>query len=217
MVAALVPKCRIAADVGTDHAYLAVWLLESGVAEHVFATDIHAGPLSRAKQTASEFNLTRGMEFHLCDGLMFPGAEQAETVIIAGMGGETMISILEAAPWSWENRSLILQPQSKQRQLYRWLSDHDICIQKAALCTDAGKLYLAFRAIGKAENQLSVEELLFSAHDPLLPTYLESERKRLCHAAEAMRKANRDMHEQLDEIEHQLTYLDHYRKAVESR
>lgn len=216
MVASMVPNCKTAADVGTDHAYLAVRLLSDGVVAHVLATDIHAGPLARAKQTASACDMTGRMEFHLCDGLQFPGAELADTIVIAGMGGETMVSILQAAPWAWENRALILQPQSKQRLLYQWLSDHKICLRQAKLCMDAGKLYLAFLAMGQGEGQESVEDLLLAAKDPLLPIYLESEENRLCYASEAMQKASRDMRSQLDAIKEQLAYLEHYRKAVES-
>ena len=58
MVASLVPQCDTAADVGTDHGYLAAWLLQRGIVDHVFATDINAGPLQRAKQTAMEQALT---------------------------------------------------------------------------------------------------------------------------------------------------------------
>lgn len=216
LIASLVPHCDIAADVGTDHGYLAAWLLENNIIRRVYATDIHAGPLERAKRTAEEADLTAGMEFHLCDGLQFPGADRADAVIVAGMGGETMISILQAAPWSWKDRSLVLQPQSKQRELFQWLSAHGIFIEEAKLCLDAGKLYCAFRAKGGNGDTATVEDLLLASHDPLLPVYLEHEVLRLERAARAMQNATRDMQSELRDIHTQLTYLNHYRKAVES-
>ena len=215
MVASLVPQCDTAADVGTDHGYLAAWLLQRGIVDHVFATDINAGPLQRAKQTAMEQALTGRMEFYLCDGLRFPGAEAAQAMILAGMGGETMISILEAAPWTWQNTALILQPQSKQPMLYRWLSEHKIGILKARLCVDAGKRYLAFCAQGGAEVR-TTEELLFRAHDPLLPDHLASELSRIDRAIIGMERSSRDLQAERDALTAQRTYLESYRRLTQS-
>ena len=216
MVASLVPACEFAADVGTDHGYLSAWLLQSGTAQQVFATDINAGPLSRAKQTAQEFELSDKMEFHLCDGLQFPGAERAQAVILAGMGGETMVSILEAAPWSWQTTALILQPQSKQRLLYAWLREHAIPISEAKLCEDAGKRYLAFRAGTEGSIHDSVEDLLLRAHDPLLPDYIESEVMRISRAIAGINAASRDMESEKNDLNLQLEYYQQYQKAVKA-
>lgn len=216
MIASLVPKCNTAADIGTDHGYLAAWLLQNEIAQFVFATDINAGPLARAKQTAQEQNLTADMEFHLCDGLQFSGAEKADAVIIAGMGGETMISILEAAPWAWRDTTLILQPQSKHKLLYAWLCEHEISLTEAKLCMDAGKQYLAFRACGRGEPEITVEDLLLRAHDPLFPDYLKTEVQRITRALNGMNGAARDMERQKSELRHTLDYLTHYQKAVEA-
>ena len=215
-VASLVPPCEIAADVGTDHAYLASWLLQSGVTQHMFATDINAGPLARAKQTALEQNLSQQMEFYLCDGLRFPGAETVQTVVIAGMGGETMISILQAAPWSWTDTQLILQPQSKQQDLFDWLREHQIGIEAAKLCEDAGKLYLALRASGRADPERNVVSLLYDAHDLLLPSYLEQELGKLNRAIAGMDRAARNMESERTALQNQIAVLEPYRKAVET-
>ena len=123
MAADLVPQCEVLADVGTDHGYLAVWLLQSGKAQKVFASDIGEGPLRSTKETAERFGLEDTLQPILADGLNYPGAEQAEVITICGMGGETMISILSAAPWTKQNRTLILQPQSKLTELENWLKD----------------------------------------------------------------------------------------------
>ena len=216
MIASLVPKCNTAADVGTDHGYLAAWLLQHEVVQFMFASDIHAGPLARAKQTAQEQDLASAMEFHLCDGLQFSGAEKADAVIIAGMGGETMVSILEAAPWAWRDTALILQPQSKHKLLYAWLREHKIPIQEAKLCTDAGKQYLSFRAGGTGDPDLSVEDLLFEAREALFPEYLYAEIQRITRALSGMNEAARDMENEKAELRHALDYLTHYQKAVEA-
>ena len=213
-IASLVPYSDDIADVGTDHGYLAVWLLQNQRAKHVFATDIHAGPLARAKQTASEHDMLDGMTFHLCDGLQFPDAEKSGAVILAGMGGETILSILQAAPWTWENTDLILQPQSKQPVLFSWLREHGIGLCSAMLCRDAGKLYFAVRARGGTDTASSLEDLLLKSHDPLLPQYLGAEIKRIERALAGISHANRETSELKAELKERKNYLESYRKEA---
>lgn len=216
MIASLVPKCEIAADVGTDHGYLAAWLLQNEIAQRVFASDIHTGPLMRAKQTAHEQDLTSRMEFHLCDGLQFPGAEQAEAIVLAGMGGETMVSILQAAPWAWSDTMLILQPQSKHNLLYSFLRAHQIPITQAKLCKEAGKRYLAFRAGADGDLNMTVEDLLCQEHDPLFPDYLAAEKHRIARALSGMESAARNMEQEKEALRQERDYLKRYEKAVEA-
>ena len=97
MVADFVPPCTCAADIGTDHGYLPVWLLQNGIAETAIAADIHAGPLANARQSAHAYDLTERFRFVLADGLQFPDAKDADVITIAGMGGETICAILAAA------------------------------------------------------------------------------------------------------------------------
>lgn len=215
MVADLVPKSEIAADVGTDHGYLAVWLLQNGRADRVFATDIHKGPLSRARQTAAEYGLREQIETHLCDGLQFPGAKRTETVVIAGMGGETMISILSAAPWTKQGMTLILQPQSKRPELEQWLYENGYTITDAKLCLDAGKLYLAIEVHGKpSEKSLSAEVFLLRNHDSLFSQFLSQEMQKMEYALKGMEQAERDLSELQSQLQQRLELLRHYQKEV---
>ena len=215
MVAELVPKSEIAADVGTDHGYLSVWLLQSGRAARVLASDIHEGPLNRARQTAAEFDLEAQMETYLCDGLQFSGSEQAQTIIIAGMGGETMISILSAAPWTKQGRTLILQPQSKRTELEQWLCGNGYALKDAKLCRDTGKLYLALSVQGgEAGTYRDAESLLLRNRDPLLPDALTSEIQKLTHAMRGMEQAERDLTEACKWTQHRLELLRSYQKEV---
>ena len=87
MVADFVPPCTCAADIGTDHGYLPVWLLQNGIAETAIAADIHAGPLANARQSTHAYDLTERFRFVLADGLQFPDAKDADVITIAGMGG----------------------------------------------------------------------------------------------------------------------------------
>ena len=121
MVADFVPPCTCAADIGTDHGYLPVWLLQNGIAETAIAADIHAGPLANARQSADDYDLTERFRFVLADGLQFPDAQDADIITVAGMGGETICAIMAAAPWLQKGYRLVLQPQSKVTELPDWL------------------------------------------------------------------------------------------------
>ena len=123
-VAALVPPGARLADIGTDHAYLPVWLILNGRIDRAIAADIRSGPLDHARHTAAEYGLTDKLDFRLCDGLQNIRPEECDTITIAGMGGETMVGVLTQAMWTRQGKRLILQPQSTQDVLRRFLADH---------------------------------------------------------------------------------------------
>ena len=100
MLADLVPAGAKLADVGTDHGYLPVWLLQEGRIRQAIASDINLEPLEHARRTAAEYGVSERMEFRLCAGLDKIRPDETDTIVIAGMGGETILSILESAPWS---------------------------------------------------------------------------------------------------------------------
>ena len=138
--ARLAGESRFAVDVGTDHGRLAVWMLQNEKAERVAATDIRPGPLSSARATAAEYGLEDAIRFELCDGLAFSGAEEADTVIIAGMGGETIEGILRRAPWTLSGTHLVLQPQTKIDELCIWLRVAGYVIDAAVLAAEGERL-----------------------------------------------------------------------------
>lgn len=120
--AAFVRPGERVADVGCDHGYLSLHLLQSGVAGHVYASDVREGPLSSARRSAAHFGVSEKIDFFLCDGVQgLP--RDFDVLICAGMGADTMISILEAAPWLRGGAyRLILQCQSKTPSLRQYLS-----------------------------------------------------------------------------------------------
>ena len=159
-VAELVSQGARLADVGTDHAYLPVWLLQRGVIPHALACDLREGPLSRARATAERYGLTEQMEFRLCDGLAGVAPVEVDTVVIAGMGGETIAAILAAAPWTREvGVELLLQPMSAQPYLRRWLNEHGYFIVREVLSREGDTLYTAFQARGGTASAYTPAEL----------------------------------------------------------
>ena len=113
---------RALADIGTDHAYLPAVLAATGKVPHAIASDIAEGPLRAAEKTLLEYGVEKLIELRKCDGLsgFLPG--EAEDFVIAGMGGELIARILEAAPWlKAPGYRLVLQPMTQQPHLRRRL------------------------------------------------------------------------------------------------
>ncbi|MGN1002632.1 MAG: tRNA (adenine(22)-N(1))-methyltransferase [Oscillospiraceae bacterium] len=165
-------------DVGTDHGYIPAYLVENGICERVIASDLRPGPLKRAEMTARNAGVYDKIEFFLCPGLEKCAPDEVDTVIIAGMGGETIIGILEAAPWALE-KELILQPQSKQPELRDWLAGHGCAVRDARLVSDTGRLYLVWRvSAGEMAPAGVIDPQLIEERDPLLPVYLDGEIKK---------------------------------------
>ena len=141
-VADLVPEGAALADIGTDHAYLPVCLLLGGKISCAIAADLRPGPLNRAKLTAKEYDCSENLDFRLCDGLSAIAPGEVDTIVIAGMGGETIASILQAAPWTKSAEyTLILQPMSAQNDLRAWLWRSGYSIDQEQIICEGNKLY----------------------------------------------------------------------------
>lgn len=217
MVADFVPPCACAADIGTDHGYLPVWLLQNGVIQSAIAADIHAGPLANARQSAATYDLEEHFRFVQADGLQFSGVQAADVITIAGMGGETICAILAAAPWLREGKQLVLQPQSKVPELTDWLWRNGFTIEDAALCRDAGKRYLVLRVLGQpAVQTYTVEQLLLRRRDPLLTEHLKEEIRRQTRARAGMAHAKQTPAAELAALDARLSELETCLKEVQS-
>ncbi len=119
-VVSCIPPGHRVADIGTDHARLPVYLLERGHAEVVIASDIRQGPLDRAARTIAAHRLTGKIGLRLCDGLAGIAPDEADSVVITGMGGDTIIEILRDVEWI-KAKNLILQPMTHPDRLAAWL------------------------------------------------------------------------------------------------
>ena len=130
------------ADVGTDHAYLPVWLCQKHKAEKVIAADINEMPLAKGRQTIRNYRMEHCIETRLSDGLSAIGEEEVTDIVIAGMGGELIAEIIRNARWlKAEKYHLILQPMSRAHLLRKYLYQNGFSIQEEQ-CTSADrKLY----------------------------------------------------------------------------
>jgi len=122
-IAALVPEGAVLYDVGTDHARLPVWLAVNGKIARAVASDAAEKPLTVARRNVERFGVQDRVEVCLWDGVPPQAREDADCIVIAGMGGETIVSILEAADWLRERDiPLILQPMTRREVLRDWLA-----------------------------------------------------------------------------------------------
>ena len=141
-VASMVTAGNCLADVGTDHGYVPIYLYERNIIPRAIAMDVNKGPLERAALHIAESGMKEAIETRLSDGLTALKPGEADSVVIAGMGGELIANILEAAPWTKDPcYTLILQPQSSGNDLRRRLCQMGYAIETEALEEEGGYLY----------------------------------------------------------------------------
>ena len=188
----ITPGARVC-DVGTDHAQLAVYLLEGGIAEDVIASDIGEGPLQAAQRTISAHGLDGRIRTILSDGLESIPPEGLTHIVIAGMGGETIIHILESCPFPLDQTTLILQPMTKARELRKWLYCSGFALAREVCIRDDRYLYAVMQAqyTGERIGSDPVRECL-GALDLRLPEsqdYADRVYAQLCKARGGRRNA----------------------------
>lgn len=158
-VADWVPEGASFADVGTDHALLPVWLLLNGRVRSAIAADLRPGPLDSARRTAAQYGVAEQMSFRLCDGLTGVQPQEADTVAIAGMGGETIAAILHAAPWTKKpGKRLLLQPMTSLAELRNFLQQNGYQILRERAVREDKRLYTVLEAAGGAMPPLTPGE-----------------------------------------------------------
>lgn len=175
--ASLVRPGNVAADVGTDHGYLPIYLLEQGICPWVIAADIREMPLEAAKRSVRKAGITEGVSFFLSDGLEKLPVAELQTIICAGMGGDCIIGILDRARAAWEpGYQFILQPQSSVSDLRCWLSEQGFEILRERLARDGKFIYTVMEVVYGGNMELTPGEQFlpinrFDREEPLLMDY----------------------------------------------
>ena len=198
------------ADIGCDHGYLGIHLLKSGIAQSIIAADINEQPLHSATVNATKFGVRDKMRFFLSNGAVSIPRD-FDTMVCAGMGADTMISILTAAPWlKNEQYRLILQCQSKTPMLRRFLQEQGWTIRRESLAKDGKFVYSVMEVVfAPAEPsalwEYYISKALLEEASPLLKEYYD----RLLHGlrlnVEGMR---RSQSEELPYFEETLSQLE---------
>lgn len=188
----MVTKGNSVADVGCDHGFVSIYLVQKGLSPRVLAMDVRTGPLSRAKEHVEAYNLGAYIETRLSDGLMEYQKEEADTLVCAGMGGKLMQKILSREPEKTKSfKELILQPQSELSEFRKFLREEGYAILQENILCEEGKYYFlikaSFRGTAVTDNIKSEEsiqtlfdaygELLIKEKHPVLKDYLLERKK----------------------------------------
>ena len=220
--AELVPEGARVADIGTDHGYLGLWLLESGRAAHVIAADLRPQPLQTARAHAAKFGFGGQIEFRLSDGLAEIGPDEADTIVCAGMGGDLIVEILSACPWLREGtHTLILQPQSGGQALRAWLGAHGFAIDRELPVADGKFLYTVLRArpgqgIALTPGQQYVSPWLLESGDALVGPYMARIERALLAAVDGLTHAEHPRPERLAYYAQALREVEEMRRNYEN-
>lgn len=214
-VAGLVSPGMRLADVGTDHGYVPIYLVQQGRIPSAIAMDIGKAPLERAKEHISREGLTDRIETRLSDGLLALDQGEADAVTVAGMGGGLVIHILaDGEEIARGMKEFILQPQSEIRKVREYLRDNGYKIVQEEMVLEDGKYYPMMKVLHGEEEDLTEEELDFGkfllkeAH-PTLKRYLEKER---CTEKAILDNLNgqktQKAKERKEQVLHRMAYLD---------
>ncbi len=175
-----IPSGSIVADIGTDHAYLPIFLVETGKCPQVIATELNLGPYQSAGRTVEEFKLSDQIDLRLVDGLKALKPGEVDVLVLAGMGGNTIREILSMAPAVLDSvKRLVLQPMVDPGDLRTWLAAAGWKIIDEKLVEDDGRIYIIIVAEPGRENTkdlllLELGPRLLEEKDPLLKPYLNN-------------------------------------------
>lgn len=204
-IANLVRKNKIFADIGTDHAYLPVYLVENGIVNRAIAADLRVGPLENAKLAVESYNYSDKIELRLSDGLDNFKENEVEEIAVAGMGGLLISSFIERTTWLRNSDiHLILQPMTHVEELRKALFDNGFIIDNEVVAEDDDKLYIVLSvyfygdATAYTDLDLIVGRLSLN-QDDLSKKYLSKIYEKYNKKLVALKKANKDC-EDLEKI-----------------
>lgn len=190
-------KGNKAVDVGTDHGYLAVYLISEGICDTVIACDVNEKPLNAARKTVKKSGYEEKIEVVLSDGLDNVKSDGVTDIIMAGMGGELIVKLLEKCSWikdKGNSINLVLQPMSKSHILRKWLFDNNFSVEKELACEDGGFVYSVMQTsfTGLKPEYLCDNRYLYGGRveaDEYGAAYLQRQAQRLKTAGLGMLKS----------------------------
>lgn len=185
---------RPVADIGTDHAYLPAYLVQTGRVPRAIAADVMPGPLEAARTTVADEGLTEAVVLRLGSGLQVLQPGEVATATICGMGGPLIAEILAAGPLGGLER-LVLQPMGGEERLREWLATNGWHLAAEELVADAGRIYVILAAepgtVSLTEAELLVGPHLRRTGGPLLACDLRSLLEQLERALAGVRQSHR--------------------------
>ena len=153
LIASMVDRGAVVADIGTDHAHLPIYLVNNNVCPSALACDIKESPLETGRQNIALCHLEDKIQTRLSDGLSNIKSNEADTFTIAGMGGDMIIHILSSCPYIFDDKyTLILQPMTKYPTLMGWLFDNGFEIIRQECIHEGKHCYTVIKACFSGEK-----------------------------------------------------------------
>ena len=220
MVVSFVMPVRSAADVGTDHGHVPVELVRRGIVERAYAMDVRKGPLSKAEENIAAAGIKEKIETRLSDGVNKLNAGEADSVIIAGMGGELVIHIMEEGRHVWDTvKQWVLSPHSEIHKVREWLESNGFAIVKEDMVFEEGKFYTVLdvrpgkQVTGESdarelEKHFRYGDYLRETKNPVFLDFLKDEEMKLVSLIENLSKQaehSERAKESLKEVEEKLS------------
>ncbi len=196
------------ADVGCDHGYVSIYMIQSGIASSAIAMDVRKGPLSGAQDNIRSYGLENVVTTRLSDGVKELKKGEADSLIVAGMGGKLMLSIIDACPLDELGiETAVLQPQSDIPEFRQYLRDKGYVITDEKIIYEEGKYYFPMKvSISPSNEELSdiSFDRIFAGHEDIS----EEQRLRICNRF--------GEHNLIKKDSLLLNYLTHGREVCES-
>lgn len=202
-LADMVSKGRVVCDVGCDHGWVSIYLVQQGIAPKVYAMDVRIGPLERAREHICLYRLEAYIETRLSDGLTNLSEGEADCMICAGMGGPLMMKILtEGRQKAKSMKELILQPQSELTLFRKFLRGEGYRIVSEDMVLEEGKFYPMMKVVPVKEAEVVCEdkdmqevwdaygELLLKQKHPVLKQYLVKTKEHVEGLLEHLKQQN---------------------------
>ena len=184
-IADFVKKNSVVADIGTDHAHIPIYLIENYIIDKAYACDINKGPLEKAKENIANFGVSENIVLRLSNGLDKMSNKEVDTIIIAGMGGELIIDILNRGKVFFDKKNtFILSPHTKVDEVRDYLIRNGFKIIKEDMCIDEGKFYTVMEVrytentVMNSEAELLYGKYLIENKHPVLLRFLKKEEEK---------------------------------------
>ncbi len=213
-VADLLSEGLIVADIGTDHGYIPIYLIETGKSPKAFAMDINKGPLVRAREHVEMHGLQEQIVIRQSDGVKALQVGECESVNVAGMGGALAIKIMEDGRAIFKSlKEFVLQPQSELDKVRQYLCENDYRIIAENMVLEDGKYYPMMKVVnGNVENYSQMElrygKKLLEGKHPVLKMFLEKEvqaKKQIINNLE--HEQGEHIRKRVSEIQMELAYI----------
>jgi tRNA (adenine22-N1)-methyltransferase len=184
-VAGQVQSGGVVADIGCDHGWTSIYMVQKGIARGAIAMDIREGPLERARQHIIRYHMQEVIETRLSDGAAKLQPGEADTLLMSGMGGALICRILKDSPQVVQSAAeLVLSPQSEPHLVRSFLLENGFAIDREEMLLDQGKYYVVIHGVPGHQHFHRQEEYLFGRYliqqgDRCLQEYLEKEQYRV--------------------------------------